>query len=63
MLADRVEAWLEEVLEEEEDVNRRPDGDIQVYLETTHMIPHPKTSHGGKAGVDGKCGSVAARAM
>jgi hypothetical protein len=27
------------------------------------MIPHPKTSDGGKAGVDGKCGGGAARAM
>jgi len=32
-------------------------------LGTTDMIPHPKTSDGGEAGVDGKCGGVAARAM
>ena len=35
-----------EVLEEEEGVNRRPDGGIQVCLEATNMIPHPKTSNG-----------------
>ena len=58
-----MEAWLEEVLEEEEGVNRRPDGGIQVCLEATDMIPHPKTSDGGEAGVDGKCGGGAARAM
>jgi hypothetical protein len=58
-----VEAWLEEVLEEEEGVNRRPDGGIQVCLEATDMIPHPKTSDGWEAGVDGKCGGGATRAM
>ena len=51
------------MLEEEEGVSRRPDGGIQVCLEATHMVPHPKTSDGGEAGVDGKCGSGAARAM
>jgi hypothetical protein len=35
------------VLEEEEGVSRRPDGGIQVCLEATDMIPHPKTSDGG----------------
>jgi hypothetical protein len=39
------------VLEEEEGVSRQPDGGIQVCLEATHMIPHPKTIDGGKAGV------------
>ena len=43
-----MEAWLEEVLEEEEGVNRRPDGGIQVCLEATDMIPHPKASDGGR---------------
>jgi hypothetical protein len=51
------------VLEEEEGVNRRPDGGIQVCLEATNMIPHPKTSNGWEAGVDGKCCGGAARAM
>ena len=51
------------MLEEEEGVSRQPDGGIQVCLEATHMIPHPKTIDGGKAGVDGKCVGGAARAM
>ena len=32
-------------------------------LGTTDMIPHPKTSDDGEAGVDGKCGGGATRAM
>jgi hypothetical protein len=57
------EGGLEEVVEEKKGSGRRPDGRIEVRLQAGELIPNPKTSNGGKAGVNRERACRTTRAM